>query len=105
MGHGETGVLDGAGIELDEVYGPVAHQVNARILEAVGERLGLAPDRIAVNIADLGNTSAVSIPKALGEAVETGRLEEGDCVVLTAFGAGSTWGTGAVLEAAGEPGV
>jgi 3-oxoacyl-[acyl-carrier-protein] synthase III len=72
----------------------VAHQANARILEAVAKRLGLPPERLALNIARLGNTSAASIPIAVSEAYEEGLLRDGDCVVLTAFGAGFTWGTG-----------
>jgi 3-oxoacyl-[acyl-carrier-protein] synthase-3 len=74
----------------------VAHQANARILEAVGQRAGLDPEKVMSNIARYGNTSAASIPLALAEAVTTGRLSEGDLVVLTAFGAGFTWGAALV---------
>jgi 3-oxoacyl-[acyl-carrier-protein] synthase-3 len=70
----------------------VPHQANARILEAVARELGVGPERMAVNIDRLGNTSAASIPIALEEASRSGRLASGDHVVLVAFGAGLTWG-------------
>jgi 3-oxoacyl-[acyl-carrier-protein] synthase III len=89
-------VLDDAGMRLDEVDLVVAHQANARIVEAVGQRLGLRADQVALNIARLGNTSAASIPLALAEASTEGRLNDGDVVVLTAFGAGFVWGAGMV---------
>jgi 3-oxoacyl-[acyl-carrier-protein] synthase-3 len=74
----------------------VAHQANARILEAVAARLGLSEEQIAINITHYGNTSAASIPIALAEAADAGRLADDDVVILTAFGAGFTWGAGAV---------
>ncbi|MFN2488295.1 MAG: beta-ketoacyl-ACP synthase III [Actinomycetota bacterium] len=83
-----------AGLTVSDVDLLVAHQANARILEAVGARLGIAADKVALNIAYLGNTSAASIPIALGEAADAGRLGDDDCVVVTTFGAGFTWGTG-----------
>jgi 3-oxoacyl-[acyl-carrier-protein] synthase-3 len=87
-------VLAEAGVTTDEVDLLVAHQANARILEAVANRLALPSERVALNIARLGNTSAASIPIAVSEAAQQGLLEDGDLVVLTAFGAGFTWGTG-----------
>lgn len=72
----------------------VIHQANARILEAVVERAGLDPAAVVSNIARYGNTSAASIPLALNEAASAGRLDDGDTVVLGAFGAGFTWGAG-----------
>jgi 3-oxoacyl-[acyl-carrier-protein] synthase-3 len=89
-------VMDAAGMSIEEVDLLVAHQANARILEAVAARLSLPPDRLALNIEWLGNTSAASIPIALSDAAEAGRLEDGHRVVLTTFGAGFTWGTGIV---------
>jgi 3-oxoacyl-[acyl-carrier-protein] synthase III len=82
-------VLAAAGWKVDEVDRLVAHQANVRILEAVGNRLGIAPDRWHVNIDRYGNTSAASIPLALADA----GLSEGDRVLLTAFGGGLTWGS------------
>jgi 3-oxoacyl-[acyl-carrier-protein] synthase-3 len=89
-------ILLASGITADDVDLLVAHQANARILRAVGERLGLPTDKLMTNIARLGNTSAASIPLALADAVSAGRLSDGDIVVLTAFGAGFTWGAGVV---------
>ena len=68
----------------------VPHQANLRIIEAVGARLGISEDKVLVNIQNRGNTSAASIPLCLDENKH--RLKKGDKLVLTAFGAGFTWG-------------
>ena len=68
----------------------VPHQANLRIIEAVGDRLGIPEDKVMVNIQQRGNTSAASIPLCLDENKH--RLKKGDKLVLTAFGAGFTWG-------------
>lgn len=79
-------------------YGPadinmlIPHQANLRISEFVAKRLGLSADRVHNNIQRYGNTTAASIPIALHEAVQAGRIKDGDLVVLAAFGAGLTWG-------------
>jgi 3-oxoacyl-[acyl-carrier-protein] synthase-3 len=70
----------------------VYHQANARILTAVGEKLGLPPEKVVNAIGSLGNTSAASIPLALAAAVRDGRLTPGTRVLIAAFGAGFTWG-------------
>lgn len=82
-------VLDRAGLAVTDVDKMVGHQANARILEAVAERLGVPADRRVVNVARYGNTSAASIPLALADL----DLEPGQRVLLTAFGAGLTWGS------------
>jgi 3-oxoacyl-[acyl-carrier-protein] synthase III len=69
----------------------VPHQANARILNAVMERLGLPIEKVMLNLDRYGNTSAASIPIALDEAVRAGRIKEGSLVMLGAFGAGLTW--------------
>jgi 3-oxoacyl-[acyl-carrier-protein] synthase-3 len=74
----------------------VAHQANARILEAVARRLEWPEDKVIINIDHYGNTSSASIPLALNEAMNDGRLQDGDDVVLTAFGAGFAWGAGLI---------
>ncbi|MDQ3620843.1 MAG: ketoacyl-ACP synthase III [Actinomycetota bacterium] len=89
-------IVERAGMKLDEIDLVVAHQANARIVEAVGQRLGLRPDQVALNIARLGNTSAASIPLALAQASHEGDLEDGDHVIITAFGAGFVWGAALV---------
>jgi len=86
-----------AGLNKENVNWLVPHQANIRIIESVGERLGLAKEKVIVTVDHHGNTSAASIPLALSENVEAGRLQKGDVVVLTAMGAGFTWG-GAVVR-------
>jgi 3-oxoacyl-[acyl-carrier-protein] synthase III len=87
-------ILSMSGHSIEEIDLLVAHQANARILKAVGTRLGIPLERVALNIGHLGNTSAASIPLAVHEAMAEGRLRLGDRVVLTAFGAGFVWGAG-----------
>jgi 3-oxoacyl-[acyl-carrier-protein] synthase-3 len=70
----------------------IPHQANTRILEAVVKKLHLPKEKIMINLEKYGNTSAASIPIALDEAISQGKITEGDIVVLTAFGAGLTWG-------------
>jgi 3-oxoacyl-[acyl-carrier-protein] synthase III len=85
-------VLEKAGLELEEVDLFVYHQANSRILLAVADRLGLPRERVFDCIADIGNTSAASVPLALRAAVSTGALKPGAHVVLGAIGAGLVWG-------------
>ena len=75
----------------------VPHQANKRIIEAVANKLGLKKEQIFMNIHNYGNTSAASIPIALDEAFESGEIKKGIKVLITAFGAGLTWG-GALIE-------
>jgi 3-oxoacyl-[acyl-carrier-protein] synthase-3 len=81
-----------ANVKLDEIDLFVYHQANGRILAAVGERLGLAPERVVDCIGEYGNTSAATLPLALAFSEREGLLEPGDRVLLGAFGAGFTWG-------------
>ncbi len=83
--------------EIGDVALLVAHQANIRIVEAVGERLGIATDHVFTNLANYGNTSSASIPIALAEALDKGCLAKGDLVLTTAFGSGLTWG-GALIR-------
>ncbi len=71
----------------------IPHQANLRIIDAVGERLKIDPTKVYKNVDRFGNTSAASIPIALEECVREGRVESGDLVLLTAFGAGLVWGS------------
>lgn len=71
----------------------IPHQANLRIIRATAERLGLPMERVIVNLTRYGNTSAASIPVALDEALEEGRIKEGDYIMLEAFGGGLTWGS------------
>jgi 3-oxoacyl-[acyl-carrier-protein] synthase-3 len=89
--------LDRAGLGPEQIDWFVPHQANARIISAAASRLDIPPERCVVNIDRYGNTSAASIPLALAEAAEDGRLTDGDLVLLSGFGAGMTW-TSAVLR-------
>lgn len=88
--------LDRAGLTIDDVDLVVPHQANIRIIDAAAKRVGIPPERWANNIANYGNTSAGSIPLALNEAYENGRLHEGDVIVLVGFGGGLTWGASVI---------
>jgi 3-oxoacyl-[acyl-carrier-protein] synthase-3 len=85
-----------AGVDLDAIKLVVPHQANVRISEAVAKRLELPIDRFFINLDRYGNTSAASVPIALYEAAQSGRLAPGDLVLLTAFGGGLTWGSAVV---------
>jgi 3-oxoacyl-[acyl-carrier-protein] synthase-3 len=85
--------LKANGAEVTDIDLFVPHQANARIINAVAQRLGVPKERIVVNIDRFGNTSAASIPIALDEAVRAGRLKSGDLLLLAAFGGGLTWGS------------
>jgi 3-oxoacyl-[acyl-carrier-protein] synthase-3 len=74
----------------------VPHQANMRIIEATGKRLNLSPERVVTTVDRHANTSAASIPLALFEAVEDGRIQEGDLVLLEGMGGGFTWGSALV---------
>ncbi|MGH9181364.1 MAG: 3-oxoacyl-[acyl-carrier-protein] synthase III C-terminal domain-containing protein, partial [Acidimicrobiales bacterium] len=86
-----SNTLEAAGVEVGEVDLFVPHQANLRIIEAAGSRLGIPADRTMVNIDRYGNTSAASIPIALAEAADAGRLRPGSLVLLSGFGAGMSW--------------
>ncbi len=70
----------------------IPHQANKRIITSTADRLGLAPDRVIINIEKYGNTSAGTIPLAMETAIEEGKLKKGDLVLLAAVGAGFTVG-------------
>jgi 3-oxoacyl-[acyl-carrier-protein] synthase-3 len=96
--------VDRAGLTLEEIDLFVYHQANARITRALGERLGLAPDRVVDCIETLGNASAATLPVALATAERDGRLRPGAKVLLSAFGAGFTWGGGVIEWGGAERG-
>ena len=86
------GVLDEAGVKSDDISLFIPHQANQRITEAVADRLNVDMSRVYSNIAVHGNTSSASIPIALDECVEAGRIKPGDLVLMASFGGGATWG-------------
>ncbi|PWT87888.1 MAG: 3-oxoacyl-ACP synthase [Blastocatellia bacterium] len=90
-------LLERARITADDIDLFIPHQANQRITEAVADRLHVPLEKVYSNIAVHGNTSSASIPIALDECVESGRIKAGDLVLMTSFGGGVTWG-GAVLR-------
>lgn len=89
--------LEHAGLSLDEIDLIIPHQANARIIESAIKALKVDPERVFINLHKYGNTSAASIPLALVEAIEAGRVRAGDKLVLVSFGSGLTWAS-AVVE-------
>ncbi|MFN2461775.1 MAG: beta-ketoacyl-ACP synthase III [Candidatus Velthaea sp.] len=85
-------VLEQAGLTVADIALLIPHQANKRIIDAAARQLGIAGERVYVNIQDYGNTSAASIPIALSEAFEKKLLHDGDVIVFVAFGGGLSWG-------------
>jgi 3-oxoacyl-[acyl-carrier-protein] synthase-3 len=88
--------LDRAGLAAEDVDWFIPHQANLRIIEAAASRLKIPMEHTIVNIEGYGNTSAASIPLAMSEAADDGRIEDGDVLLLSGFGAGMTWGSAAL---------
>ena len=86
-------LLDEVGRTIDDVDVYVPHQANTRIIDYATKKLGIAEDRVIVNVDRYGNTSSGSIPLALGDAEADGRLRKGSLVLMTGMGAGLTWGS------------
>ena len=86
-------MIEKAGYTIDDIDLVVPHQANQRITDAVASRLGITEEKVYSNIAEHGNTSSASIPIALDECIESGRVKDGSLVLLTAFGGGATWGS------------
>lgn len=81
-----------AGYTVEDIDIVIPHQANQRITDAVASRLGVPEEKVYSNIAEHGNTSSASIPIAIDECIESGKIKEGSLVLLTAFGGGVTWG-------------
>ena len=90
-------LLHKGNINAEDIDWLVPHQANLRILEATAKKLNMSFDRVVVTLGHHGNTSAVSIPLALDEAIRDGRIKKGDTLLLEAFGAGFVWG-GAIVD-------
>ena len=84
------------GVTMSDIDVFIPHQANMRILKAVSQRLGLAQEKLMINLDKFGNTSAASIPLALDEAVLSRKIQKGHLVLLAAFGAGLTWASALV---------
>ena len=85
-------MLERHGMQVSDIDLFIAHQANLRIIEAVGSRLGIAEDKVLINVQDYANTSAATLPLALDDARSQGRLKPGMKVLLATFGGGITWG-------------
>lgn len=92
MGDACLAVLEKAGMSPDDVDLFVPHQANLRIIEKATQRIGLRPERVFVNVQKYGNTSAGSVPLALFEAEDEGRIKPGMVIMTVGFGAGLVWG-------------
>ncbi len=91
MGESLQRVMAKAGMDVADIDLFVPHQANARIIEYAAKQFDLPPEKVVMNVADYGNTSAATIPIALSEALDAGRAEPGDTLALVGFGAGLTW--------------
>jgi len=83
--------IEKAGLRPEDIKYLIPHQANARIIEAARERLGLPPEQVWVNLDRYGNTSTASMPIALREALDAGKIHNGDHILFVTFGAGLTW--------------
>ncbi len=92
MGQSAINVIDKAGLTKEDVDFLIPHQANIRIMEASRQRLELPIEKMATTVKKYGNTSSSTIPIALSEAMEEGRVKEDDVVILVGFGGGLTWG-------------
>lgn len=97
MGGAAEDALRKAGMDKSDVDLLVPHQANIRIIQSALSRLELPEEKCMINLDRYGNVSAASIPIALAEAVEQGRVSEGDCLVLVGFGGGLTWGASVLI--------
>ena len=96
MGEATLAAVEGAGLTLEDIDLFVYHQANGRILRALAEKLQLPSERVVDCIENLGNSSAATLPLGLLSAERDGRLRPGARVLLSAFGAGFTWGAGVI---------
>lgn len=85
-------IMEKNGLKSDDVAYLVPHQANLRIIDATGKRMGLPPEKVMINIDKYGNTTAATIPLCLTEYYRNGKIKKGDKLILSAFGAGYTWG-------------
>ncbi|MBA7675188.1 3-oxoacyl-[acyl-carrier-protein] synthase 3 [subsurface metagenome] len=91
-----TECLQACELSIEDIRMVISHQMNARIIESAAKRLKLPAEKVFLNIAEYGNTSAASVPIAFDECVRAGKIKEGDIVIFVAFGAGLTWGANVI---------
>ncbi|MEK5058673.1 3-oxoacyl-ACP synthase [Paenibacillus sp. FSL H7-0326] len=97
MGTATIDVLDKAGLTKEDVDLFIPHQANIRIIQSAMQRLELPEDKVVINVDKYANTSAASIPLALVEAAEEGRMKAGDTILMVGFGGGLTWGASVLV--------
>ena len=88
--------LDHCNSSINDIRMVISHQMNARIIESAAKRLKLPDEKMYLNIAEYGNTSAASVPLAFDECIRKGKIKQGDTVIFVAFGAGLTWGANVI---------
>ena len=91
-----TECLQACNLSVEDVRMVISHQMNARIIESAAKRLKLPDEKMFLNIAEYGNTSAASVPIAFDDCVRKGKIKRGDIVVFVAFGSGLTWGANVI---------
>jgi 3-oxoacyl-[acyl-carrier-protein] synthase-3 len=96
-------VLDRTGVSIAEIDLLIPHQANARIIDAMRERIGMPAEKVVLNISRYGNTSSASIPISLDEMVRAGKVRPGNHVGFVAFGGGVTWGASMMLWTMAAP--
>jgi 3-oxoacyl-[acyl-carrier-protein] synthase-3 len=97
MGSAAEEALRKAGMDKHDIDLLVPHQANIRIIQSALNRLELGEDKCQINIDRYGNMSAASIPVALAEAAEAGKVKEGDTLLMVGFGGGLTWGASVLV--------
>jgi 3-oxoacyl-[acyl-carrier-protein] synthase-3 len=103
MGKAAKEVMDRAHMTADDISLFIPHQANLRIIESAAKHLGIPMDRVFVNVHNYGNTSSASIPIALCEAIDEGRIQPGDNICVVGFGAGLTWAAATIRWAPPQP--
>lgn len=103
LGDSGNDVLAKTGLKSSDVDWVVPHQANIRIIEAANERFGVPMSRTVVNVDRYGNTSSATVPLALREALDDGRIQDGQQLLLVAFGGGLSWAAGTMRWWAGAP--
>ena len=91
-----TKCLNHCELSIDDIAMVISHQMNARIIESAAKRLKLPDEKVFLNIAEYGNTSAASVPIAFDECFRAGKVKQGDIVIFVAFGAGLAWGANVI---------
>jgi 3-oxoacyl-[acyl-carrier-protein] synthase-3 len=91
-----TQCIEHCNLSIDDIAMVISHQMNARIIESAAKRLNLPDEKVFLNIAEYGNTSAASVPIAFDDCARKGKIKRGDIVIFVAFGAGLTWGASVI---------